>query len=80
MPGWEKLDIQIRRRYAAMILAAPSRRDDLARNDRMLLVQWLFQTLITASSQSAASRFKPLPRLSVSLADHPDDTGMSGRL
>jgi hypothetical protein len=28
----EKLDIQIRRRYAAMILAAPSRRDDLARN------------------------------------------------
>jgi len=63
-----------------MILAAPSRRDDLARNDRMLLVQWLFQTLITASSQSAASRFKPLPRLSVSLADHPGDTGMSGRL
>ena len=28
----EKLDIQIRRRYAAMILAAPSRRDDLPRN------------------------------------------------
>lgn len=28
----EKLDIQIRRRYAATILAAPSRRDDLARN------------------------------------------------
>lgn len=28
----EKLDIQIRRRYAAKILAAPSRRDDFARN------------------------------------------------
>ena len=28
----EKLDIQIRRRYAAMILAAPLRRDDLPRN------------------------------------------------
>ncbi|TXI56448.1 hypothetical protein [Mycolicibacterium mageritense] len=28
----EKLDIQIRRRYAAKILAAPSRRDDYARN------------------------------------------------
>ncbi len=28
----EKLDIQIRRRYAATILAAPSRRDDLPRN------------------------------------------------
>lgn len=28
----EKLDIQIRRRYAAKVLAAPSRRDDLPRN------------------------------------------------
>lgn len=28
----EKLDIQIRRRYAELVLAAPSRRDDLPRN------------------------------------------------
>ena len=60
MPGWEKLDIQIRRRYAAMILAAPSRRDDLARNDRMLLVQWLFQTLITPPSQRSARLAYPM--------------------